>query len=138
MTETRVYNGPVSSVTFRLFHDEKVPQQEIKAKLQELCESLMNKQNGGKITHKIIVMNYGVQELLNKEAYRHHHGMLVAKIKHFVDSLDQHDLADIIEVLILLSYLQEKKIIQFAEISGQLPEDLHSQLDASWKLACGM
>ena len=64
--------------------------------------------------------------------------MLLVKLKFHIEQLDMQTLADVIEVMILLAYREENKIINFDDIKKPLPQSFHEKASASWQLACAV
>ena len=119
----------------RLVWGGSVPTAEINKRLNALCRELLRKQTKG--TPEIIVMNYGDTETpLKEQALDHHCKSMVAKMKMHIQEFDVPVIADIIEIMILLVYREQHKVINFQTIQSRLQGCQKAQ--AAWQMACGM
>jgi len=125
-------------VVRRLVEGGSVPTAEINKRLDALCRGLSGKQTKG--VPKIIVMNYGDPKtpLQGEQALDHHCKAMVAKMKMHIQELDVPVIADIMEVMILLVYREQKKIISFQDVQSRLPEDYYQLASEGWQMVCGM
>ncbi|OGF18760.1 hypothetical protein A3I35_00645 [Candidatus Falkowbacteria bacterium RIFCSPLOWO2_02_FULL_45_15] len=120
----------------RLVEGGSVPTVEINKRLDILCRGLLEKQTKG--APQVIVMNYGDPKmpLRGGQALDHHCKSMVAKMKMHIQELDVPVIADIIEIMILLVYREQHKVINFQTIQSRLQGCQKAQ--AAWQMACGM
>ena len=121
----------------RLVEGGSVPTAEINKRLNALCRELLRKQTKG--TPEIIVMNYGdpKKPLQGEQALDHHCKAMVAKMKMHIQELDVPVIADIMEIMILLVYREQHKVIDFQTIQLRLPQGCQ-KAQTAWQMACGM
>ena len=121
----------------RLVWGGSVPTAEINKRLDALCRELLRKQTKG--TPEIIVMNYGdpKKPLQGEQALDHHCKSMVAKMKMHIQELDVPVIADIMEIMILLVYREQHKVIDFQTIQLRLPQGCQ-KAQTAWQMACGM
>ncbi|MEK7068172.1 MAG: hypothetical protein AAB956_04195, partial [Patescibacteria group bacterium] len=76
------------------------------------------------------------------QSFDHHRKMMVAKMKMHITELDVPAIADIMEIMILLVYREQHKVINFQnfqnDIQSRLPKDYHQRAEEGWQTACGM